>query len=129
MGKRISWFDMVSLKEKKQQEEKYNKLIFPFGLNQKEKELELLKQLIPSKKPEDSLYQIVLLKEIFSVVDKNISYEECILNSEIADELLSWQKNVLLKKYSDLEKDNLKKFAWMAIRIEKLDDLSLDLFD
>lgn len=126
MGKRISWFDMVSSKEKKRQEEKYNKMIFPFGQAQKEKELELLKRLIPSKKSEDSLYQVVLLKEIFLLADKNITYNDCMLNQQVIDEMFEWKKNILLKSYSDLEKDYLKKFAWMSLHIEELDDLSLD---
>ena len=68
----------------------------------------------------------MILKEIFLLADKNITYNDCMLNQQVIDEMFEWKKNILLKSYSDLEKDYLKKFAWMSLHIEELDDLSLD---
>lgn len=133
MGKRIAWFDMISAKERKRREEEYNYRIFPFGVDQKEKELKILKTLIPDKKPEDSLYQAVLLKEIFldswSEV-KAQSFETCILNEKIEEDLLDWRKGTLVQPFSELEKSILKKYAWNCLQIQKLSDLPEDsLYD
>ena len=126
MGKRIAWFDMISAKERKRREEEYNRRIFPFGTEQKEKELRILKMLIPDKKPEDSLYQAVLLKEIFlnalSEADGD-SLEQCILNEKVEEDLLDWKKGVLVQKFSELERSILKKFAWKCLQIQELKDL------
>ena len=126
MGKRIAWFDMISAKERKRREEEYNRRIFPFGTEQKEKELRILKMLIPDKKPEDSLYQAVLLKEIFlnalSEADGD-SFEQCILNEKVEEDLLDWKKGVLVQKFSELERSILKKFAWKCLQIQELKDL------
>lgn len=126
MGKRIAWFDMVSSRERKRREKEYNDKIFPFGPDQKEKELKILKILIPDKKPEDSLYQAVLLKEIFlnalSEADGD-SFEQCILNEKVEEDLLEWKKGVLVQKFSELERSILKKFAWKCLKIQELKDL------
>lgn len=129
MGKRIAWFDMVSPKERKRQEEAYNQKIFPFGMQQKELELKLLKSLLPDKKPEDSLYQIVLLKEIFLSTNQqqgDKTFEDYILNENIMEDLQEWNKNKLLKKYAELEQDLLERFAWKCIHISKLNDFPED---
>ena len=130
MGKRIAWFDMVSPQERKRREEEYNHKIFPFGLDQKEKELKILKTLIPDKKPEDSLYQTVLLKEIFldalSEGNSN-SFEECILNEKVEEDLSDWKKGVLVQNFSELERSILKKFAWKCLKIKDLGDLNEEI--
>ena len=125
MGKRIAWFDMISPKERKRQEEAYNQKIFPFGAPQKEMELKLLKALFPDKKPEDSLYQIVLLKEIFLSTNQQHlgqAFEDYIFNETIAEDLQEWDKNKLLKQYSEAEQDLLKRFAWKCIHVADLND-------
>lgn len=125
MGKRITWFDMVSKREKKRQEEEYNNMIFPFGLKQKDEELRLLKELIVDKKPEDSLYQVVLLKEIFLnniSNNKEISYADCLSCDKVQEDLNDWQKGALASKFTKEEKENLKIFSWKIIHIDKFDD-------
>ncbi len=123
MGKKITWFDMISKDERKHQEEKYNNMMFPFGLDQRDKELALLKELIPNKKGEDCLYQVILLKEIFLTSDSHLSYKECLENRDIQEELYDWEKGILTSKFTNDEKDCLCKFAYKCLHIEKLEDL------
>lgn len=134
MGKRITWFDMISPKERKRQEEDYNHKIFPFGLAQRDTELELLECLIPDKKPTDSLYQTVLLKEIFlesSFQKGEETFAAVIADERIIEDLKEWEKNKLVQKYTAIEQNLLKAFAWKCLHICGLRDFpkATDVFE
>lgn len=134
MGKRITWFDMISPRERKRQEEDYSHKIFPFGIAQRDKELELLECLIPDKKPADSLYQTVLLKEIFlelSFQKGEEIFEAVVTDERIIEDLQEWGKNKLVQKYTVIEQNLLKAFAWKCLHICGVNDFpnATDVFE
>ena len=96
--------------------------------------MELLKYLIPDKKPADSLYQTVLLKEIFlesSFQKGDETFDAVITDERIIEDLQEWGKNKLVQKYTVIEQNLLKAFAWKCLRICGLNDFpnATDVFE
>jgi len=71
MGKHISWFDMTSPKQRAKREKRYEQEMFPFGTEQREREIALLHKLIPGKHADsDLLYQLLQAKEAVGEADE-----------------------------------------------------------
>lgn len=132
LGKHISWFDMVSPKELKRREEAFRSRVFPFGDEQKKIETDLLRYLLPEKKPEDSLYQVVLLKEIIlnypaktvemdprDFIDPGAGRS---INQALYDEIRDWQKGTLTRKFNAEEQEKLLLYAWKSAFVKSMDD-------
>ena len=111
MRRGISWFKGVSAKESVQQEKKYLQKMFPFGQAQKEKEKQLLQELIIKKvRVEDLLYQLLEVKEAMLLEDEE----------ERREEMIIWWNTKLAKQFSDAEK---LLFCAMAQAVLALDSL------
>lgn len=90
MARHLGWFDQRNARQRKKDSERYVSRMFPLGDEQKEKELALLKELIPSMKPLDSLYQLLQIKDILLSDDKEweqSDWEETVLSKRLDPEV------------------------------------------
>lgn len=114
MARKLGWFDLRNSHQRKKDESRFLSQVFPLGEAQKEKELALLKALLPSMKPEDSLYQLIQIKQI-------------LLSDDAEWERKDWEETQLAKRLKPEAREKLFALAKEAITwksVEEIPDVS-----
>lgn len=110
MPRRIGWFDMLSKQQEEKRQERYENKMFPLGPKQKDKEMELLKELLPNMPVDQSLYYLLQFKEIVASEDRE-------------DDFNDWSKTNLAKKLSDDNRKLIWEVALDSANWKSLDDI------
>lgn len=110
MVRRINWFDSTTEKQREKKQARYENKMFPLGPKQKEKEISLLKELIPDMPPQESLYYLLEFKEI-------------VRSDEPEEDYADWKKTNLAKKISKDNQDLIYKLALASLEWKSLDDI------
>lgn len=113
LGKGISWFESVSRKEQERREKQYYKKMFPLGEQQKDRELELLRQfsVLRAVKAQDLLYYLVCVKECLQVEE----------DEEREANLCEWRGSRLAKTMSREAQDVIIALAMLEEDCESLE--------
>jgi len=107
MARRLGWFDLRNNHQRKKDEDRFLKQVFPLGEEQKDCELAILKQLVPTLKPADALYQLIQIKGIMQSDDAEWEQDD-------------WEKTQLAKRLKPDERKKLfalakESFCWKSI--------------
>ncbi len=109
----IPWFESVTPQQRRKREEKYLRMMFPFGAAQKEREISLLKQCVKAGlKDGELLYQLLCVKEALLEEDEE-SRKTALAN---------WAKSHLAGYLSPNDKRIVYALAKMGLACKSLED-------
>lgn len=95
----ISWFKIVSRRDREKNEKKYKEKMFPLGESQQDREQALLKELLPNTKDSDQLlYHLICAKECLMEEDSEWREEglEKWLGSSLMQRLSAGERATIL---------------------------------
>lgn len=110
MARRLGWFDLTSPRERQRQEKEYRSKMFPLGEEQRSRELTLLAELIPSMPAQDSLYQLLQVKEILQSDDPAAEQED-------------WEETQLARRLSPENRRLIFAMARSSLTWQSLEDI------
>lgn len=113
----IPWLETVSKKERQRREEKAQKLMFPFGEEQRAAELSVLRKLVKTKaRDADLLYQLFQAKDCLRPVQDETPEEQ-------QERLAAWLASQLARSFKPAERALFLALAELERPMQSLEEM------
>lgn len=117
MGLNIPWLETVSKKERQRREEKAQRMMFPFGEEQRAAELAVLRSLIKTKaRDADLLFQLFQAKDCLRPMQDETPEEQ-------EERLAGWLRSQLVRGYKPEERAAFLALAELERPMQSLVDM------